>query len=281
MNVTALTSLPPEWQSWISDNLARGCEAASMVQVMVRDGRYDPLLAHAAIEEARRAVASKHATARPMPDIDTSCNTIVAPDGQHIEVLLTLAAPRLVLLGNVCTAEECDELAALSNQRLAPSPVVADRDGVNQVHAHRTSRSAMLQRGETELITRVEARLAFLARWPVENGEPMQVVRYEPGDEYRAHYDWFDAALPGPRKHLERGGQRVGTFVIYLSEVGQGGGTAFPNVGLEAMPKIGGAVFFANTDRYGVPDTQTLHAGMPVVRGVKLVANKWLRERAY
>lgn len=281
MRKTALTSLPPEWQTWITDNLARACEPRSMAQVMVRDGHFDGALARAAIEEARLSSMQKNREPQAMPDIDTSTNAIVTPDGQRIDVLLTLNQPRIVLLGNVLSEAECDELAEQCEQRMAPSPVVGETDGASQLHAHRTSRGAMLQRGETELIARVEQRLAHLAKWPVERGEGMQVLRYEKGNEYRAHYDWFNPDQPGPRKHLERGGQRVATFVIYLMDVEQGGGTGFPNLGLEVMPKKGGAVFFANTDAYGVPDKQTLHAGMPVISGVKMVANKWLRERQY
>jgi prolyl 4-hydroxylase len=280
MRKTALSSLPAEWQTWVVENIARSCEPGSMAQVMVNNGRFDRALAHAAIEEASRNRSGRKAEPQPMPDIDTASNAIVTPD-RKVDVLLTLNSPRIVLLGNVLSDEECDALAAHCGERWARSPVVADRDGGNQVHAHRTSRGAMLQRGETDLIARIEARLADLARWPVERGEGMQVLRYETGNEYRAHYDWFDPDSPGPRKHLEHGGQRVGTFVIYLNDVEQGGGTSFPGIGLEVQPQKGGAVFFANTDAFGVPDKQTLHAGMPVVKGVKMVANKWLRERQY
>ena len=107
------------------------------------------------------------------------------------------------------------------------------------------------------------------------------MLQYEKGSEYRPHYDWFDASRPGPRKHLERGGQRVGTIVMYLSDVEAGGGTSFPNIGLTVQPKKGAAVFFANSDAYRHPDPQTLHAGEPVEKGVKYIATKWLRERAY
>lgn len=61
----------------------------------------------------------------------------------------------------------------------------------------------------------------------------------------------------------------------------EGGSTSFPNIGLQVQPKKGSAVFFANTDAQRRPDQQTLHAGDPVVSGVKYIATKWLREREY
>lgn len=283
MNKSAMPLLPQEWQVWIKDNLARGCEPGAMANVMVRDGKFEATLARAAIEEARSrsfAHLPPPPEPQPMPDIDTSANVIHTPD-RAVDVLLTLKAPRIVLLGNVLSGDECDELIRYGEQRLQRSPVVSDTDGATQVHAHRTSRGAMLQRGETELVARIEARLAALTQWPVENGEGMQLLRYEKGNEYRPHFDWFDPALPGPRRHLERGGQRVGTVVMYLSDVEQGGGTSFPNVGLQVQPKKGSAVFFANTDVYRVPEQNSLHAGEPVEKGVKFIATKWLRERMY
>ncbi|TFV89320.1 hypothetical protein E4K72_21595, partial [Oxalobacteraceae bacterium OM1] len=199
----------------------------------------------------------------------------------EIDILLSVKSPRVVVVGNLLSDEECDALVAYGQSRLERSPVVADGDGKTEIHAARTSRGAMLQRGESELVARFEARLAALTRWPVERGEGLQLLHYGPGNEYRPHFDWFDPTTPGPRKHLERGGQRVGTIVTYLSDVEQGGGTSFPKIGLQVQPKKGSAVFFANTDTYGRVDQLTLHAGEPVVKGVKYVATKWLRERDY
>lgn len=277
---TALSSLPQEWQFWITENLARACEPATMADVMVRDGRFDKRLAQSAIEEARKANFAENPVPMPMPEIDTTSNSIRTPD-RNVDVLLTFAAPRIVLLGNVLSSEECDALCSYVEQRLERSPVVSDDNGAAQVDADRTSRGAMLARGETELIARIDARLASIAHWPVERGEGLQVQRYGTGNEYRPHYDWFDASMPGPRKHLERGGQRVATFVLYLCDVEQGGATSFPGLGLEVQPKKGNAIYFANTDAYGAPDRETLHAGAPVVKGVKFIANKWLRQTEY
>lgn len=280
---TLMPSLPQAWQAWITENLARGCAPAEMAQVMVRDGKFEATLARAAIEEARRSRFTHLPPApapQPLPEIDTSANLFRAPD-RDVEILFSLRSPRVVLLGGLLSDEECNDLIAYGQARLERSPVVSDTDGKTEVHAHRTSRGAMLQRGETELVSRIEARLAALTRWPVENGEGLQMLQYEKGNEYRPHYDWFDASRPGPRKHLERGGQRVGTIVMYLSDVEAGGGTSFPNIGLTVQPKKGSAVFFANTDACRMPDQQTLHAGEPVEKGVKYIATKWLRERPY
>jgi prolyl 4-hydroxylase len=278
-NSSALATLPAEWQHWIRHNLERGCEPGSMLQIMIRDGNFDAWLAQAAIGEATGNPADAPKL-RDMPFVDTSVNTVQTPD-RTVNVLLAMKSPRIVLFGNVLSGEECDSLLDYCTERLQRSPVVGDADGETQVHAHRTSRGAMLQRGESELVQRIETRLAALVRWPVERGEGLQVLRYERGNEYRPHFDWFNPDLPGPRKHLERGGQRVGTIITYLSDVEEGGATSFPNIGLEVQPRKGCAVFFANTDANGVPDQQTLHAGEPVVRGVKFIATKWLREREY
>lgn len=283
MQKTAMHSLPQPWQQWISENLARGCEPAAMAHIMVRDGKFEATLARAAIEEARGTAFGHLAPIpepQPMPEIDVRANKLVTPD-REVDILFTFRSPRVVLLGNLLGHDECDELIRYAETRMQRSPVVSDVDGKSEVNAYRTSRGAMFQRGESELIGRIEARLAALTSWPVENGEGLQLLRYESGNEYRPHYDWFDPAMPGPRKHLERGGQRVATVVMYLSDVEEGGATSFPNIGLQVQPKKGCAVFFANTDTQRRPDPQTLHAGDPVVKGVKFIATKWMRERAY
>ena len=78
---------------------------------------------------------------------------------------------------------------------------------------------------------------------------------------------------------LQRGGQRVGTVVIYLNTPARGGGTTFPDAGLEVAAQRGNAVFFS----YDRPDpgTRSLHGGAPVIAGEKWIATKWLRERKF
>lgn len=277
---SALTNMPGEWQQWIADNIKQCCPTESMLPMLIRDGHFPAQVAYDAITEARAKLDSQTVNPSARPQIDLTVNTIVLADKQ-VEVLFTIHTPEIILFGNVLSNEECDTLIAYAEQHLAPSTVITDHDDGQQLHAARTSNGAMLQRGESTFIAMVEARLAALVNWPVENGEGLQVLKYGKGNEYRPHFDWFDPALPGPRKHLERGGQRVGTIIMYLSDVDAGGSTTFPVVGCQVKPRKGSAVYFANTNAFGVPNTNAYHGGDPVITGLKFIATKWLRARAH
>ena len=187
--------------------------------------------------------------------------------------------PRVVVFGDLLSDDECAALVATAARRLTRSLTVETKTGGETLNVDRTSDGMFFERGENELISRIEQRIAKVLRWPVEFGEGLQVLRYGPGAEYKPHYDYFDPSEPGTPSILQRGGQRVATLVMYLQEPEQGGATTFPDVGLEVAPKRGTGVFFS----YERPDpgTRTLHGGAPVLAGQKWVATKWLREREF
>jgi prolyl 4-hydroxylase len=145
----------------------------------------------------------------------------------------------------------------------------------------RTSSGTHFERGESELIGRIEQRISEPTGHPVENGEPIQVLHYTPGAEYKPHFDYFDPAQPGNETVLAMGGQRVATLLMYLNDVEAGGSTVFPSIGLDLLPRRGSAVSFAYTSESEETDARTLHGGSPVVTGEKRIATKWLRQRRY
>ena len=105
------------------------------------------------------------------------------------------------------------------------------------------------------------------------------MLHYNSTQEFQKHHDYFDPAQAGTPRILQRGGQRVGTLVMYLNTPEGGGGTTFPDVGLEVAPVRGNAVFFSYDRAH--PNTRTLHGGAPVVAGEKWVATKWLRQGVF
>lgn len=214
----------------------------------------------------------------PQPDLRQGQRQVDAGDCV-VDVLISMRSPMLVVFGNLLSDDECAALIAAARPRMMRSLTVQTLTGGEELNDHRTSQGMFLRRGENDVVARVEARIAKLLQWPVENGEGLQILRYTAGAEYKSHYDYFDPKEPGTARITQRGGQRVGTLILYLNEPVRGGGTTFPDVGLEVLPKRGHAVFFAY-DRPN-PTTRTLHGGAPVLEGEKWVATKWLRERAF
>ncbi|QXZ10069.1 2OG-Fe(II) oxygenase [Comamonas sp. Y33R10-2] len=214
----------------------------------------------------------------PEPDLQTEPCCIDAGDRQ-VHVLTSMRQPRVVVFGNLLSDEECDAIIAAASPRMQRSLTVDNQSGGEALNDDRTSNGMFFKRGELDLISRIEARIARLLNWPIENGEGLQVLHYRPGAEYKPHYDYFAPNEPGTPTILKRGGQRVGTLVMYLNEPTRGGATTFPDVGLQVVPRRGNAVFFS----YDRPDpgTQTLHGGAPVLEGEKWIATKWLREREF
>ncbi|HEX5756399.1 MAG TPA: 2OG-Fe(II) oxygenase [Arenimonas sp.] len=202
------------------------------------------------------------------------------PD-REVHILLTLNAPRIVLFGNLLSHEECDALIAASRLRLKPSTVVNSESGAYDLHEARTSYGAHFRRGENELISRIENRIASLLSVPVTHGESIQVLNYAPGAEYKPHFDYFDPRNPGNEEILKMGGQRFASLVMYLNDVEAGGSTVFPEIGLDVLPRKGNAIFFSYASPNGHLDPLSLHGGSPVAGGEKWIATKWLRLGEY
>jgi prolyl 4-hydroxylase len=274
----------PELRSWLVSQLAAGHSVAALRQSMRAAGWQDAA-SDAALADIERGAGSptlpdapKQARPMPGPDLDGAPLYLDAGD-RRVHVLHTVTHPRVVVFGDLLADDECEALVAAAAKRLARSLTVETQTGGETLNVDRTSDGMFFERGENELVARVEQRIAHLLRWPLAFGEGLQVLRYAPGAQYRPHYDYFDPAEPGTPTILRRGGQRVGTLVMYLQEPERGGATVFPDIGLEVAPKRGTGVFFS----YERPDpgTRTLHGGAPVLAGEKWVATKWLREREF
>ena len=182
--------------------------------------------------------------------------------------------PYILYLDNVLSSEECDQLIQLSKERLKPSTVIDQRTGEIKLATGRTSKGTYFSFDENELISKLEKRISEITNTPVENGEGLQVLKYEVGEEYKLHFDFF----PTNKVDNSKGGQRIGTFLLYLNDVEAGGETVFPKVGLSIVPKKGAAVYFHYGNSKDQVDRKTLHASIPVSNGEKWVATKWIRK---
>eukprot|EP00245_Coleochaete_scutata_P007187 TRINITY_DN22309_c0_g1_i1.p1 TRINITY_DN22309_c0_g1~~TRINITY_DN22309_c0_g1_i1.p1 ORF type:complete len:291 (-),score=44.96 TRINITY_DN22309_c0_g1_i1:32-904(-) len=197
--------------------------------------------------------------------------------------------PRIILYHNFLSDEECDHIVNLGRPRMEKSTVVDQDTGKSVLSTVRTSSGMFMDEADRKdpVIARIEKRIAHYSMIPYENGELLQVLRYEFDQFYVPHHDWFDDEW-----NLKRGGQRVATMLMYLSSDIVGGETIFPDAenagmcscggemkkGICVQPKKGNAVLFWSTKLDGKTDDLSLHGGCKVISGEKWSSTKWMRE---
>lgn len=181
-------------------------------------------------------------------------------------------APLIRSIRGFLTPDECRYIVELATPNLQPSFVVDPTTGRRMPHPVRTSTGMSF--GPTQedyVIHKINRRIARVTGTRVQWGEPIHVLNYAPGQEYRPHVD----ALPGIAN------QRQWTVLIYLNDSYRGGATRFELAGVEFAGREGDALMFRNMDAAGRADPATRHAGLPVIAGTKWLASRWIRQRRY
>ena len=114
------------------------------------------------------------------------------------------------------------------------------------------------------------------------NVEPIQLVRYYPGQFFKSHYDYLDRNVDIYKENIEKNGQREFTFFVYLNTIpkNKGGTTYFPKLDKHFQAKQGQAIFWSNMVN-GEDDPRMLHSGTELFEGVKYGLNVWIREKEY
>lgn len=225
-------------------------------------------------------VATKDYTAgNPSPIRDGYPNFLTIK-GRVVSVAFQKYNPDVLVVDNVLTEQECQQIIDLASSRVTPSSVVSNEDGGNVKHEARTSSGAHFNKSEIPLLRWMEEFCAELLQWPYVNSEGFQILNYKMGQRYLAHFDHFDDSTEGGRVLLNTpAGNRVATVLIYLNDTPAGGGTQFPNLGITVTPKRGRLLYFGFPDAKNANDL--LHAGMPPIEGEKWVAVNWFRQGRY
>src|SRR5271170_7788169 len=112
--------------------------------------------------------------------------------------------PRILLIKDFLSHEECDQLIEQALPKIKPSVVVNEETGEMIETEIRSSMGVFFPRNDTAnpLIRSIEKRIAELTHFPIENGEGLHVLRYETGGEYKPHHDYFDPTSPGGKVHI-------------------------------------------------------------------------------
>ena len=160
-------------------------------------------------------------------------------------------------IGNFLSPAECTQLCLMIDEVARPSSL----HEVGYEAGFRTSYSGDLD-PLNSFVMGISRRIDDLLGLPSEVGEAVQGQRYLPGQQFKPHNDWFYTS----EKYWE---------------LEEGGGTHFTEIGINIEPKPGVLLVWNNAKPDGSPNLDTMHAGTPVVKGVKYVITKWYRTRKW
>lgn len=187
-------------------------------------------------------------------------------------------SPKLTLFikRDFLSAGECAAVMALIDANRRPSTLA----NYNGDAAFRTSETCDLD-GNEPVVRTVDERIIAFSRLDLAYGEPMQGQRYEVGQEFKAHTDYFDVQSSDYEKYTSVAGQRTWTVMIYLNAPEAGGATRFKAIDKMVQPEPGKLLAWNNRRADGSPNPSTIHHAMKVRAGTKYVVTKWFRERPW
>ncbi|HEX8643906.1 MAG TPA: 2OG-Fe(II) oxygenase [Allosphingosinicella sp.] len=172
--------------------------------------------------------------------------------------------------------DECEALITLIERDLVPSGLL----GETPDKEFRTSKSCNLPPSDTA-VDAFEHKVSALAGINRRFGETVQGQRYEVGQQFKPHFDFFFRDESYYADAASRGGQRTWTAMLFLNQPDAGGHTDFPTAGVSVAPETGSLLVWNNMRADGRCNDHALHHGTPVIAGRKYVLTKWFRERAW
>lgn len=214
-------------------------------------------------------------------------NTVETFNSRSFRTKVLHKEPDVTLIKGFLTPEECDYIIKLGDPDIKKSEVCG-KNG-SRPDKSRTSMTAHIGKkylrndNPDPVLTRILEKSEGYCGLPSKNIEPIQLVRYEPGQYFKPHYDYLDTKIDMYRANVKKNGQRKYTFFVYLTDVPKnvGGTTYFPKLKKHFKGKKGDAIFWDNIREDGKEDDRMLHSGTELKSGKKYGLNIWVRNKEY
>jgi prolyl 4-hydroxylase len=184
---------------------------------------------------------------------------------------------KVIIIKNLLSEEECDKLLEdvnLANKAFQESEV-SNSDGTQGISDYRKSKQVWLKEHDSEICRKITNISKLFTGCPEKNMEDLQVVEYDTSGYFKEHYD------PETTYDGSNIKDRAYTLIFYLNNVEEGGETYFKNIDTKVSPKKGDAVFFKSLSQNNKLLHNSLHQGMPVIKGKKHICNKWIHLNTY
>ncbi|XP_055354653.1 prolyl 4-hydroxylase subunit alpha-2-like [Paramacrobiotus metropolitanus] len=199
---------------------------------------------------------------------------------QPLKFEMAYTDPEIYIIHDVALNSQIERVKLVSRKHMKRAMVVKAGTGDSETARIRISKSAFIAEQEDPVIGELNRRIGQVTNLNMEVAENLQMANYGIGGHYDAHFDHFRTLkeINYAQMH-ENWGDRIATLLVYLSDVEAGGATVFPRLNVTLYPQRGSAAFWYNLHRDGLGNENMLHAGCPVLSGVKWISNKWIREK--
>jgi hypothetical protein len=200
---------------------------------------------------------------------------LTAPPGKTL-----CASPLVRVFQNFATPSVCAWLVEQARPNLKRA-LIYDPVGGKDIADHmRTNSAAGFDLMHADLVqAAVQWRMSEAVGVPIAHMEGPTVLHYAVGEEITNHYDFVNPRIPNYQAEIEKRGQRIVTFLVYLNDDYEGGETDFPNLGLRYHGAKGDGLFFTNALSNGEPDLRMVHAGLPPKDNDKWLMSQFIRNR--
>ena len=180
---------------------------------------------------------------------------------------------------NFVTKEEADYIISKATPLFEQSKILSNIEIDLTI---RSSTTAWIHKDDN-VIRNIQIRASKLVNLPIENAESLQIVRYKQDQKYNPHHDSCCDDTNICKEFAKRGGNRIRTVLIYLTDDFTGGETIFPNLNNLKIkpPKYSAIVFYPTDENIQCCHPKALHGGLPVISGEKIICNLWFRENAF
>ncbi|KAH8384251.1 hypothetical protein KR200_009502 [Drosophila serrata] len=210
--------------------------------------------------------------------------------------------PYVLLYHQVLSTREISSIIKIATKKMKRTGTVNPNSTTSQTH-YRTAMSHWMAKMTSKLGQRINRRIRDMSGFDLKDSESFQIINYGIGGHYGPHYDYFNLSSDYSKRRGEAKilGDRIATVLFYvsiiyflvilklrgvkyiyflqLSDVEQGGATAFTKAGYVVYPRAGTALFWHNLDTEGNGDLLTRHTACTVISGSKWVMTEWIKER--
>ena len=267
-----MNTFKKDWEEWLDLNISLGNCKLIMFQKTLEEGyAYDLIKSKLNID---------YHVSKPVP---ASCKDKIA-----LRTAERIPSDKLEVyqIADFLTADECTEVIKLINASdLKSSSTINVSDSKNYaVSEYRTSKTCHFNT-TYPFINDIESRICKTMGINNRNAELIQGQKYEIGQQFKVHTDYFDAGILKNDPSIR--GQRTWTFMIYLNDLSEtgaldddaGGYTSFPYAYIATKPKAGTAIIWNNLTDDKKENIYSSHCGMPILKGEKYIITQWFKDQ--